>query len=143
MQKTLRVALLGGGKMALQHATAIRQCRDASLVAVADPLIPASELAARFGKDVVPYSDPQEMLAAVKPDVVHVVTPPGTHAELARACLEAGANVYLEKPFALTTADAESVLQLAKSKGPAHLSGPPSAVPGCRPSLSAAPADDW
>lgn len=103
--------------MAYQHAAAIRHCRDARLVAVVDPAVPAAELKVRFGADVAPYSDVQEMLGAEKPDVVHVVTPPATHAELARICLEAGANVYVEKPFALTSADAESVLQLADAKG--------------------------
>lgn len=117
MPEFLRVALLGGGKMALQHAAAIRHCPNARLVAVADPLVPASELTARFGKDVTAYTDPQVLLAAVKPDVVHVVTPPSTHAALARQCLEAGANVYVEKPFALTATDAESVLRLTDSSG--------------------------
>lgn len=117
MSDFLRVALLGGGKMALQHAAAIRNCRDARVVAVVDPAVPAADLKSRFGADVAPYADVREMLAAEKPDVVHVVTPPATHAELARICLEAGANVYVEKPFALNAADAESVLQLADSRG--------------------------
>jgi predicted dehydrogenase/nucleoside-diphosphate-sugar epimerase len=117
MSEFLRVALLGGGKMAHQHAAAIRQCRGAKLVAVVDPAVPSDELKTRFGADVVPYSDAQEMLAAVKPDVVHVVTPPATHAPLAGICLVAGANVYVEKPFALTSDDAQSVLRLADSKG--------------------------
>ena len=117
MPETLRIALLGGGKMALQHAAAIRQCPNATLVAVADAKLSASELAARFGEHVAPYTDLQEMLAAARPDVVHVVTPPATHFGLARACLEAGVNVFVEKPFALTVAEAESVLRLADSRG--------------------------
>lgn len=117
MSDFLRVALLGGGKMAHQHAVAIRHCRGARVVAVVDPAVPPEELKSRFGADVVPYSDVKTMLAAEKPDVVHVVTPPATHAELARICLEAGANVYVEKPFALNSTDAESVLRLAESRG--------------------------
>jgi len=113
MPEKLRVALLGGGKMALQHAAAIRQCRNVRLVAVVDPAVPAAELSARFGADVMPFADAQGMLAAVAPDIVHVVTPPATHAFLARACLEAGASVYVEKPFALTIGEAESVLEIA------------------------------
>lgn len=117
MSEILRVALLGGGKMAHQHAAAIRHCRDARLVAVVDPAVPAQDLKSRFGADVSPYTDVRQMLAAEKPDVVHVVTPPATHAELARICLEAGANVYVEKPFALSSADAESVLRFADTRG--------------------------
>lgn len=113
MPEKLRVALLGGGKMALQHAAAIRQCRNVRLVAVVDPAVPAAELSARFGADVTPFADAQEMLAAVEPNVVHVVTPPATHAFLAKTCLEAGANAYVEKPFALTIGEADSVLKIA------------------------------
>ena len=103
--------------MAHQHAVAIRHCRDARLIAVVDPAVPAAELKSHFGAEVAAYSNVREMLAAEKPDVVHVVTPPGTHAELARVCLQAGANVYVEKPFALNSTDAESVLRLAESRG--------------------------
>ena len=117
MSEILRVALLGGGKMALQHAAAIRQCPDARLVAVVDPHVAMEELKAKFGADVAALPDAQSMLAEIRPDVVHVVTPPASHAALARQCLEAGAHVYVEKPFALTTADAESVLRLAESRG--------------------------
>jgi predicted dehydrogenase/nucleoside-diphosphate-sugar epimerase len=117
MTKRLRVALLGGGKMAVQHAAAVRQCEVAQLVAVVDPVVPPKELMARFGAEVKPYSDLASMLAAERPDVVHVVTPPRTHVALAKACLEAGANVYVEKPFALATIDAEAILDLAEARG--------------------------
>src|SRR5262245_53529968 len=116
MPGPLRVALLGGGKMAHQHAAAIRQCRDAKLVAVVDPHVAADALKAGFGADVETFADARQMLAEIHPDVVHVVTPPASHVTLARQCLEAGANVYVEKPFALTSADAESILRLAEAK---------------------------
>lgn len=117
MSEILRIALLGGGKMARQHAAAIRLCPDVKLVAVADPRVPAEELRRVFGAGVATFTEADALLAAVKPDVVHVVTPPDTHASLARACLEAGAGVYVEKPFALSEAEAASVLRLADSRG--------------------------
>ena len=117
MPQKLRVALLGAGKMAVQHAAAIRLCEGAQLIAVVDPVVPPEDLKARFGAEVATFGDPHDMLAAAKPDVVHIVTPPGTHADLARACLEAGAHVYVEKPFALTREDAEGILSLAAARG--------------------------
>lgn len=117
MPQQLRVALLGAGKMAMQHAAAIRLCEGAQLVAVADPAVPPEDIKSRFGADVAVFPDPDSLLATVKPDVVHIVTPPATHADLARACLEAGAHVYVEKPFALTSADAERILSLAAARG--------------------------
>ena len=41
------------------------------------------------------------LLAEARPDVVHVCTPPAAHVAAALAALEAGAHVYVEKPFAL------------------------------------------
>lgn len=117
MTQRLRVALLGGGKMATQHAAAVRLCKDAELVAVVDPAVPATDLRARFGDGVTPFADAATMLRDARPDVVHIVTPPGTHVPLARQCLEAGVHVYVEKPFALTAAEAASILVLAQSKG--------------------------
>jgi len=124
MPETLKVALLGGGKMARQHAAAIRQCPSARLLAVVDPHLDCADLQVAFGAEVAAFNDVRAMLETVSPDIVHVVTPPASHASLARQCLEAGAHVYVEKPFALSTDDAESVLRLAEGKGlkacPAH-----------------------
>jgi predicted dehydrogenase/nucleoside-diphosphate-sugar epimerase len=114
--RVLRVALLGAGRMAGQHAAAIRHCPKATLVAVADPVVPAAEIVARFGHGVAPFADAGEMLARVKPDVVHVVTPPDTHAALAHQCLDAGAHVYVEKPFAPSADEAASVLRHARER---------------------------
>ncbi len=114
--KMLRIALLGAGKMAAQHAAAIRHCPHTTLVAVVDPVVPLAVLTATFGAKVRAFSSAEEMLAVMRPDVVHVVTPPSTHVELAKKCLEAGASVYVEKPFALTAVEAESVLQYAASR---------------------------
>jgi nucleoside-diphosphate-sugar epimerase/predicted dehydrogenase len=57
------------------------------------------------------------MLAEARPDVVHVCTPPASHVAAARAALEAGAHVYVEKPFAPSVADASALLDLAGSRG--------------------------
>ena len=48
---------------------------------------------------------------------MHIVTPPHTHGPLARAALEAGAHVYVEKPFTLTRAEAEEIVAFAAEKG--------------------------
>jgi len=117
MQSPLRIALLGAGKMAIQHAAAIRYCADAQLVAVVDPAIPPAQLKATFGAEVETFASAGEMLASTRPDVVHIVTPPATHVSLANECLDAGASIYVEKPFALTAADAMSVLQRAEARG--------------------------
>ena len=75
----------------------------------------AQQLAERFTIPGV-FSNAQEMLKAVSPDVVHITTPPQSHYTLARECLEAGSHVYLEKPFTLTSEEAESLIELAENK---------------------------
>jgi predicted dehydrogenase/nucleoside-diphosphate-sugar epimerase len=117
MISQLRVAILGGGRMAQKHATAIRQQPAAKLVAVVDPFLASSEIAARFGSDVEAFNDPISMLERVSPDIVHIVTPPNTHFPLARECLNRGASIYVEKPFALSEREAAEVLNLADQKG--------------------------
>ena len=75
----------------------------------------AQQLAERFKIPGV-FSNAQEMLKAVSPDVVHITTPPQSHYTLARECLEAGSHVYLEKPFTVTSEEAESLIELAENK---------------------------
>jgi hypothetical protein len=114
--KMLRVAIVGCGKIADQHVHAIRRIPDCSIVAACDqePLM-AQQLAERFKIPGV-FSNVQEMLKAVSPDVVHITTPPQSHYTLARECLEAGSHVYLEKPFTVTSEEAESLVALAEHK---------------------------
>jgi predicted dehydrogenase len=75
----------------------------------------AQQLAERFKIPGV-FSNAHEMLKAVSPDVVHITTPPQSHYALAKECLEAGSHVYLEKPFTVTSQEAESLIELAERK---------------------------
>src|SRR5947208_5332495 len=56
------------------------------------------------------------MLQAIGPDVVHITTPPQSHFSIANQCLESGSHVYLEKPFTVTAAEAEALIQLALTR---------------------------
>lgn len=113
----LRTALIGCGKIADGHVEQLRATGVAEVVAVCDrePLM-AEQLAARLD---VPahYDDAARMLAAERPDVVHVATPPDSHLPLARLCFEAGCHVFMEKPFALDAAQAQEILRLAQAHG--------------------------
>ena len=113
----LRVAIIGCGKIADQHVQAIHRIPDTSIVAVCDrEELMARQLAERFGIGGV-FVDAGEMLRTVAPDVVHITTPPQSHHALARQCLDAGSHVYLEKPFTVTTAEAASIIDLARRRG--------------------------
>jgi predicted dehydrogenase/nucleoside-diphosphate-sugar epimerase len=63
------------------------------------------------------FSSLQDLLDETRPDVVHVCTPPSAHFEAAHAAIAGGADVYVEKPFALTKDDARRLLDLARTRG--------------------------
>jgi predicted dehydrogenase len=112
----LRVAIVGCGKIADQHAQAIGRIPDCQIVSLCDrELLMAKQLGERIGVAKC-FSDLGELLSGASPDVVHITTPPQGHFALARQCLESGSHVYLEKPFTVTAAQAESLLQLADER---------------------------
>lgn len=77
----------------------------------------AQRMAAAFGLEAC---SPAELLQRV--DLVHIATPPATHFELARQALEAGLAVLCEKPLALSVADCDQLLALARAPlGANHL----------------------
>jgi predicted dehydrogenase/nucleoside-diphosphate-sugar epimerase len=114
----LKVVLLGAGTMARHHAAAIQRLGEtAMVVGVADPSTDA--LAAMRSVAPLAFAAPDlaGLLKEVDADVAHVCTPPSHHVAGARAALEAGLHVYVEKPFALDAADAAQVLTLAAERG--------------------------
>ena len=113
----LRVAIVGCGKIAEQHVEAIRRIPSASLVGVCDrEVLMAQQLAERHGIAHV-SAELQDLLAAARPNVVHVTTPPASHFALGMECLEAGCHVYVEKPFTVTAAEAGRLLGRARERG--------------------------
>jgi predicted dehydrogenase/nucleoside-diphosphate-sugar epimerase len=119
----LKIALVGCGKMGLNHVKAINACSGARLVAVADPAADLAALRSTLPAGVQVFSSTSEMLQTVHPDVVHVVTPPATHTEIATLCLRHGSHVYVEKPFTLSAADAADVLDAAERAGKSVCAG--------------------
>jgi predicted dehydrogenase len=63
------------------------------------------------------HTDYRELVAREDIDVVAVVTPPMAHAEVVLAALEAGKHVLCEKPFALSAAEAQAMLDGAEKRG--------------------------
>jgi predicted dehydrogenase len=76
----------------------------------------ARQLAERFPVRAH-FSDVAELLRQARPDVVHITTPPESHFELARLCLQYGCHVYVEKPFTVHAAQARTLVALADDRG--------------------------
>jgi predicted dehydrogenase len=112
-----RVAIVGCGMIADQHADQLRYLPDCELVAVCDTdQLMARQLADRFRVPEV-FTDAGEMLRASTLDAVHITTPAQSHYSLGRLSLEAGCHVYMEKPFAVNAAEADELIDLAHSCG--------------------------
>ena len=114
----VRFAICGVGHIGRRHATLISRYDGAQLAALIDirPDL-QSELAAEFPG--VPFFTSLEQYLQSGPaaDVLTVATPNGLHAPQAVAGLRAGLHVVVEKPLALTKADAETIVHTALQTG--------------------------
>lgn len=85
------------------------------LAAVVDPVASTAEAAARaYGVRAAAF---EEVLADPGIDGVSIASPAGLHHAQARAALEAGKHVYVEKPLALDVAEAEELCRIAEARG--------------------------
>lgn len=113
----LRTAFIGAGHMAGRHLDALRRVTSPhQVVGVCDLRSEAAQDLARRANTEA-YTSVAELLRETRPDIVHVCTHPASHNDMTRQALLAGANVYVEKPFAETRAEAEALFALAQSRG--------------------------
>jgi predicted dehydrogenase len=100
----------GFGLFALQHFT---QVPGVEFVGMAGTHRPAAlAAAARFGVENI--EDPGTLLARPDLNLVYIATPPFLHYPQAKAALEAGKHVIVEKPLAMTVAQADELVTLAR-----------------------------
>ena len=112
----LKVAIVGCGRIADAHASQIRRIEGCAMVGVCDrEALMARQLCERFEAGRY-FDDLEDLLNEVAPDVVHITTPPQSHFEIARVCLERGCHVYVEKPFTLDAQEAEALIELAMAR---------------------------
>lgn len=113
----LRCAVIGYGAWGAHHARAISECGGAVLVAVCTRSAEGRQRAQAEHPGVQVYADYRELLAGAALDAVNVVLPSDLHYEVARAVLESGRHLLLEKPMALSVADCDSLVALARQRG--------------------------
>ncbi|MEA4985969.1 MAG: Gfo/Idh/MocA family oxidoreductase [Paludibacter sp.] len=105
----IKFAVVGQGHIGKRHAEMIRRNPDTELVAVCDVLSP-QELGLDNIEEQFFQSFDELIQSGLDFDVINICTPNGFHAEYAIRALEAKKHVVLEKPIALTKADAEKIL---------------------------------
>ena len=126
----IRIAIVGTGNIARIHMAALTKVAapaagapvKAEVVAAAD--IDEGRLAAfaREHKISATFHDAGELLSEVRPDLLHICTPPRLHHEQALACLRAGVTALVEKPPAISLRELE---ELAAAEAPAGTPGGP------------------
>ncbi len=105
MATPLKSAVIGTGAISKEHLSFLEQSEHSHLISVCDLSLSAAKYASQqFHADTY-YTDYRQMLVDTEPDVVHILTPPQTHKQIASDCLEAGSHVICEKPITLTFND--------------------------------------
>lgn len=116
----MRYALIGCGRISTNHIKAAVNNK-LEIVGVCDiipekmeELLEKHEL--KNDNSIHRYTDYKELIAAEKPELISIATESGNHAEIALYCIEAGINVIIEKPMAMSIADANKIIELAEEK---------------------------
>ncbi|MBQ8742539.1 MAG: Gfo/Idh/MocA family oxidoreductase [Clostridia bacterium] len=114
--KNIRFGILGCGMIANVHAQALSQAKGAVLYGVCDN---DSSRAEKFSRDhgVKFYESYNDMLGDRDIDAICICTPSCFHAQNAIDAMMSGKHVVLEKPMALTVADAERVIEVSERSG--------------------------
>ncbi len=105
MTERLGVAVVGCGQIAPKHFAAIAETAGIELRAICD-VDPAKRRVWADKLGVPALGDIEDVLARTDIDVVSICTPNYLHAPMARAALDAGKHAVVEKPLALSSADA-------------------------------------
>jgi predicted dehydrogenase len=114
----VRAVLVGTGSIARAHVEAVAaNAERVELVAAAD--IDPARAEAFCERNGIPrgYGDVEAMLAAERPAIVHICTPPGSHLPLVLRALEAGAWVLCEKPLCGSLADLDAIEAAERRSG--------------------------
>ncbi|OPG16274.1 Gfo/Idh/MocA family protein [Ferroacidibacillus organovorans] len=120
MRERVRIGVVGCGGIANgKHLPSLSKISEVELVAFCDiDEMRAQKAAKTYGtEDAKVYTDYTEMFRDGSIDVVHVLTPNDSHADISIAALQAGKDVMCEKPMAKTAADGRRMVEAATRTG--------------------------
>ena len=116
----MRYALIGCGRISTNHILAAKN-NHLEIAAVCDILPEAMEnVLAKHGLEqdssIARYTDYIKMLDEVKPTLVSIATESGIHGQIALACIDRGIHVIIEKPMAMSMAEADEIIRRSREK---------------------------
>lgn len=112
----LNVGIVGYGYWGPNIVRNFEQIAESKVVAVCDKSPAARQKLQKNHPAIRVAADPQELITDPGIDVIAVVTPVWTHYEIAKAALENGKHVFVEKPFTSCSQQAEELIELAEKK---------------------------
>lgn len=116
MQK-IRVAVVGCGNVAGKYVPHLQQSAAVELVAVCDALSDRVQSFAQAHNIEQSFQDVDQMLATLDFELLVNLTPMPLHAAINRKALQAGRNVWCEKPIATEFSEAQALLSLVQQQG--------------------------
>ncbi len=114
--RALGFGIIGCGTISAWHAQAISKVENARLIGATDAdLGRAQTFCQSHGGRV--FASVEELLACPDIDIVNICVPSGLHANLAILAAQAGKHIVVEKPMALSVADADRVIRVCQEQG--------------------------
>lgn len=115
MDKKLKIAVVGLGKMGLSHYALVNAHPDTETIACDASSFMVDVLSKNTSAKI--YKDYDTLLSNEALDAVVIATPSRAHGPMVRAALEKGLHVFCEKPFCLDWEEGQELAELAQSKG--------------------------
>jgi predicted dehydrogenase/type 1 glutamine amidotransferase len=115
-ERPVNVAMIGYGAIGFEHGTAISNVSGLTYALVCDRNEDRLRKARQSFPDIRTCTDLNVVAEDPTIDAVIVSTPPNTHAAIAMQMLQAGKHVVTEKPFCITTAEANALIELATTR---------------------------
>lgn len=112
----IRVGVIGYGYWGPNVVRNLRGIEYARVVAVCDKNQNALKSVKQAYPEITTTADSSELVSSKEIDAIAVVTPVWTHFELAKAALENGKHIFVEKPFTSNTDQASELIDLAEKK---------------------------
>lgn len=116
-QGAVSLAMIGYGAIGYEHGAAIRDTAGLDLAVVCDRSASRLDVARHAFPAIRTTTTIDDVETDPTIDAVIVCTPPNTHASVAERMLRAGKHVVVEKPFCITTAEADTLIALAAERG--------------------------
>jgi nucleoside-diphosphate-sugar epimerase/predicted dehydrogenase len=112
-RKIVRAGIIGAGMIARVHVAALRRIPGVQVAGVLDPDLDAARRLAIEAGGAPAFDNSDQFYEQANPQIVHVLTPPQSHAAVAREALRHKAHLLLEKPATTSVEDCDELVAAA------------------------------